>query len=116
MTKTVGTFNFIFIGRSGSGKGTQSELLKKVLETRYGDGSVFYIWVHKQALNFIIIKFLFLKQLEAMLLYIIMISASWNIIMVGAENNGVNFDRESSAPGRLCPPPHSIAKWDRLSA
>src|SRR3989344_6404529 len=42
MTKTVGTFNFIFIGRSVSRKGTQSELLKKVLETRYGDGSVFY--------------------------------------------------------------------------
>lgn len=38
----MSTLNFMFIGRSGSGKGTQSELLKQVLEKRYGRGSVFY--------------------------------------------------------------------------
>lgn len=35
-------FNVIFIGRSGSGKGTQAELLTKKLESRSGTGSVFY--------------------------------------------------------------------------
>ncbi|MBI2628077.1 MAG: nucleoside monophosphate kinase [Candidatus Niyogibacteria bacterium] len=36
--------NFIFIGRSGSGKGTQAELLKKHLEEKYGPDSVLYIY------------------------------------------------------------------------
>ena len=36
--------NFIFIGRSGSGKGTQAELLKKYLEKKFGAGSVLYVY------------------------------------------------------------------------
>jgi adenylate kinase family enzyme len=36
--------NFIFIGRSGSGKGTQAELLKKHLEEKYGPDSVLYVY------------------------------------------------------------------------
>lgn len=38
----MSTLNFMFVGFSGSGKGTQSELLKQVLEKRYGRESVFY--------------------------------------------------------------------------
>lgn len=34
----------IFIGRSGCGKGTQADLLKKYLEKQDGAGSVFYIY------------------------------------------------------------------------
>ena len=37
-------YNFVFIGRSGCGKGTQAELLKKLLEEKSGVGSVFYIY------------------------------------------------------------------------
>ncbi|MBI5045668.1 MAG: nucleoside monophosphate kinase [Candidatus Niyogibacteria bacterium] len=36
--------NVIFIGRSGCGKGTQADLLKKYLEKQTGEGSVFYIY------------------------------------------------------------------------
>jgi len=36
--------NLIFIGRSGSGKGTQAELMKKFLEEHHGEGSVFSIY------------------------------------------------------------------------
>jgi len=36
--------NIIFIGRSGSGKGTQAELLWKYLEERDGWKSVFYVY------------------------------------------------------------------------
>lgn len=36
-------YSFTFIGRSGCGKGTQAELLKKLLEKRSGPNSVFYI-------------------------------------------------------------------------
>ena len=36
--------NVIFIGRSGCGKGTQADLLKKYLEKRDGEGRVFYIY------------------------------------------------------------------------
>lgn len=35
---------FIFFGRSGSGKGTQAELLKKYLEEKYGTNSVLYVY------------------------------------------------------------------------
>jgi len=35
--------NIIFIGRSGSGKGTQAVLMKEFLEKRDGKGSVFYL-------------------------------------------------------------------------
>lgn len=38
-----GIMNFIFIGPSGSGKGTQAELLKKYLEEKYGPNSVSYV-------------------------------------------------------------------------
>ncbi len=37
-------FNFIFIGSSGAGKGTQAGLMKEFLEKRDGEGSVFYIY------------------------------------------------------------------------
>ncbi|MBI2021064.1 nucleoside monophosphate kinase, partial [Candidatus Giovannonibacteria bacterium] len=37
-------YNFVFIGRSGCGKGTQAELLKKLLEEKSGAGSVLYIY------------------------------------------------------------------------
>ena len=37
-------YNFVFIGRSGCGKGTQAELLKKLLEEKSGVDSVFYIY------------------------------------------------------------------------
>lgn len=37
-------YNFVFIGRSGCGKGTQAKLLQKKLEEKYGAGSVFYIY------------------------------------------------------------------------
>ncbi len=36
--------NFIFFGRSGSGKGTQAEFLKKYLEEKYGANSVLYVY------------------------------------------------------------------------
>ncbi len=36
--------NLIFIGRSGSGKGTQAALTKEYLEKRDGIGSVFYVY------------------------------------------------------------------------
>ena len=36
-------YNFVFIGRSGCGKGTQADLLRKELEQKSGTGSVFYI-------------------------------------------------------------------------
>ncbi len=36
--------NFILIGRSGSGKGTQAALIKEYLEKRDGIGSVFYVY------------------------------------------------------------------------
>lgn len=36
--------NFIFLGRSGSGKGTQAELLKKYLERKSGTNSVLYVY------------------------------------------------------------------------
>lgn len=35
-------YNFTFIGRSGCGKGTQAELLKKLFEAQSGAGSVLY--------------------------------------------------------------------------
>src|SRR3989344_7068720 len=38
-----GPYNFVFIGRSGCGKDTQAELLKKFLEARFGLNSVLYI-------------------------------------------------------------------------
>lgn len=38
------SLNFIFFGRSGSGKGTQAELLKKYLEGKYGANSVLYVY------------------------------------------------------------------------
>ncbi|MEK7121958.1 MAG: nucleoside monophosphate kinase, partial [Patescibacteria group bacterium] len=38
------SLNFIFIGRSGSGKGTQAELLKKHLEEKNGPDSVLYVY------------------------------------------------------------------------
>lgn len=38
-----GPYNFVFIGRSGCGKGTQAALLKKFLETKSGAGSVLYV-------------------------------------------------------------------------
>lgn len=34
-------YNFTFIGRSGCGKGTQAELLKNILETKFGKDGVF---------------------------------------------------------------------------
>ena len=37
-------YNFVFIGRSGCGKGTQAALLKKLLEEKSGVDSVFYIY------------------------------------------------------------------------
>ena len=37
-------YNFTFIGRSGCGKGAQSELLKKLLEGKNGPGSALYIY------------------------------------------------------------------------
>lgn len=37
-------YNVLFIGRSGSGKDTQAELLQKTLEGRFGEGSVLYIY------------------------------------------------------------------------
>ncbi len=36
--------NLIFIGRSGSGKGTQAALMKEYLEKHDGNGSVFYVY------------------------------------------------------------------------
>ena len=36
-------FTFIFIGRSGCGKGTQVELLKKYLEEKYPGPEIFYL-------------------------------------------------------------------------
>ena len=36
--------NLVFIGRSGSGKGTQATLMKEFLEKRDGNGSVFYVY------------------------------------------------------------------------
>lgn len=38
-------FNFVLIGRSGSGKGTQAKLLQDYLEKRDGPGSALYIYV-----------------------------------------------------------------------
>ena len=37
-------YNFVFIGRSGCGKGTQATLLKKLLEEKSGSENVFYIY------------------------------------------------------------------------
>lgn len=46
-------FTFNFIGRSGCGKGTQSGLLKDLLEKKSGQGSVFYVYTgeHLRALT-----------------------------------------------------------------
>ena len=44
MVSKTTPYNFVFIGRSGCGKGTQAELLKKLLEEKSGLGSVFYIY------------------------------------------------------------------------
>lgn len=45
--------NFVFIGRSGSGKGTQALLLKEFLEKRDGVGSVFYLSTGEHMRNLI---------------------------------------------------------------
>src|SRR3989344_3712207 len=37
-------YSFVFIGRSGCGKGTQADLLKKYLESKFGADSVFYVY------------------------------------------------------------------------
>ncbi len=37
-------YNLVFIGRSGCGKGTQADLLKKLLESKSGAGSVLYVY------------------------------------------------------------------------
>lgn len=42
------SLTFVLIGRSGSGKGTQAELLKKFLEKKDGEGSVFYTYAGKE--------------------------------------------------------------------
>ena len=34
---------FVFVGQSGCGKGTQAELLQKVLKEKYPDGDIFYL-------------------------------------------------------------------------
>lgn len=39
--------NLIFIGRSGSGKGTQADLMEKFLKNRDGEGSVFRVYPGK---------------------------------------------------------------------
>jgi len=39
---------FLFLGRSGCGKGTQAELLQQALEERDGIGSVLYIYTGKK--------------------------------------------------------------------
>lgn len=46
-------YTFIFIGRSGCGKGTQAELLKKYLEEKDPQGEVFYLETGERFRKFI---------------------------------------------------------------
>lgn len=45
--------NFTFIGRSGCGKGTQAELLKKLLEEKNGADSALYIYTGERLRNLV---------------------------------------------------------------
>ncbi|MES2213512.1 MAG: nucleoside monophosphate kinase [Patescibacteria group bacterium] len=46
-------FTFIFIGRSGCGKGTQADLLQDVLKTKYADNPIFYLETGQRFREFI---------------------------------------------------------------
>ena len=46
-------FTFIFIGRSGCGKGTQAGLLQEELKAKYGDNPIFYLETGQRFRDFI---------------------------------------------------------------
>ncbi len=57
------TYGFVFIGRSGCGKGTQAALLKSLLEKKYGEGSVLYVSSGEQLRELVIHKEFFTANL-----------------------------------------------------
>jgi ABC-type proline/glycine betaine transport system ATPase subunit len=77
-------FSFVFIGRSGCGKGTQVALLQEYLQKHYSEFPIFYL----------------VSVLESLLDGQIIIQVAFRILYMIQENDNLTF--LLSGCGRIC--------------